>query len=348
MRGGSNRRAGIGRSLLLGVGLVVFVLFGAVLWFAYADMVGFGASGPPPLIRAEAGPIKRLPDEPGGMELTNVDSPAARIFEEQAEPVRRERILPREDVGLLPPTPPADLPTVADGPQVAELAAPVDGVEPVGDPAAIASTPLTDGATTLDRPMESAEDLPPPLEAPEPSAAAVVAALEPERDVGAVNDGAADPNEPPPVSVMTRGELTRVLPQAAPRQPEVLTAPVQPDPPRAPPAATTPAPTRTATREAAPETSAPIRSAPAATPIYRVQLGAFRSDQAASQAWIDLQRRNRGVLGSLRPNVIAADTSSGTFYRLQAGPVRRRDMAVETCAQVKSTGNDCFIVGPLP
>ena len=79
-----------------------------------------------------------------------------------------------------------------------------------------------------------------------------------------------------------------------------------------------------------------------------MQLGAFRSDAAANQAWNVLHSRLAGALGSLRPTVLEANTSAGTFFRLQAGPLPSRDGAVRTCAAVKAGGNDCFIVGPLP
>ncbi|HET6469346.1 MAG TPA: SPOR domain-containing protein, partial [Geminicoccaceae bacterium] len=105
----------------------------------------------------------------------------------------------------------------------------------------------------------------------------------------------------------------------------------------------------TATAALPPRATAPAgRSAPAAGPIFRVQLGAFRSDAAAGQAWRVYQGRHPAVLGDLRASVVLADTSSGTFYRLQAGPLPSRDSAVRACNQIKSAGGDCFIVGPLP
>jgi cell division septation protein DedD len=92
----------------------------------------------------------------------------------------------------------------------------------------------------------------------------------------------------------------------------------------------------------------PAHSAPAAGPIFRVQLGAFRSEGAAGQAWLVYQQQHTDVLGSLRSNIVIADTSSGTFFRLQAGPLPNRDAAARACTQIKSGGGDCFIVGPLP
>ena len=87
MSSNASRRAGLGRWIIAVVvhlrALAVFAPFG-VLWYAYVEVMGLGASGPPPLIRAEAGPIKRAPDNPGGMEIPNRDSAAARVFQETA------------------------------------------------------------------------------------------------------------------------------------------------------------------------------------------------------------------------------------------------------------------------
>jgi cell division septation protein DedD len=300
--------------------VLIFGLFGAVLWYAYVDLAGLGASGPPPLVRAEAGPIKRDPDDPGGMDVTNRDAPSARILEEQAEPVRRERILPRAD--LAPPQP-------EPAPSAGEMAA--------GPPQPAPDAPAAPVPPNTTRPMESAEELPPALAAPEPPAGpTVIAAIEPEVAIEPLAAG-DPPIEPLDPGVTPEGQT--VVPAPAPRAATEA-------PPVLPQQGSQAARSTTVPQPA--EATAPVRSAPAASPIFRVQLGAFRSDVAANQAWIDLQRRNRPALGELRASVLAAETSSGTFYRLQAGPLTSRDAAAQACAQVKQAGSDCFVVGPLP
>jgi cell division septation protein DedD len=345
MRGGSNRRRGLGRTILMIFALMVFAVFGAVLWYSYVDVMGIGAGGPPPLIRAEAGPIKHAPDDPGGMSLANRDSPAARILEESVEPIRRERILPRQD--LAPPQPEPSPLTAELGtqppppPEPSPLSVPPDGEAPLPVPVPdSAEAPVPPAANSnTERPIESPYELPPALDAPEP-APTVLAAIEPEVAIEplAAHDPPLEPLDP---GVTPEGQIP--IPAAAPRggglsaSQSATGAPTGPEP-----LASQQGPARVAT------STAPVRSAPAASPIFRVQLGAFRSDTAANQAWIDLQRRNRSALGELRASVLAAETSSGTFYRLQAGPLTSRDAAAEACGQVKQGGNDCFVVGPLP
>lgn len=300
MRYGSNSRRRSGSALLLGAAVVVFGLFGAVLWLAYADVIGLGAGGPPPLIRAEAGPYKRPPDDPGGMPVAEA-SPAERIIADQVEPFRRERLLPAQD------------PPINEAPE-----------EPVDEPqltTAVEPAPAT-GASG---------DIGPALIAPEPPATTTLATAPAATPLAPL---AAREPVSPPVATAAAAAGEAIVPAPAPRAAARTASPraVEPAQPTAP---------RTAA-------VAPVRSAPAAGATFRVQLGAFRTEAAAGQAWSDLQRRNRSALGHLRPSISAAQTSSGTFFRLQAGTLGSRDAAVQTCAQLKAAGNDCFVVGPLP
>ncbi len=299
MRYGSNSRRRSGRALLFGAAIVVFGLFGTVLWFAYADVIGLGGGEPPPLVRAEAGPFKRPPDDPGGMPVAEA-SPVERIIQDQVEPFRRERLLPAQDppISELPEEP-------LDEPQLVTEVERAPATGAVGDIGRALIAPEPTGTTMLATAPASAP--PAPLAAREPEAAPL-------------------PTAPP-----AGGEVT--VPAPVPRVER-----------SAPPRAVEPA-QPTAPRAAAVE---PVRSAPSAGATFRVQLGAFRTEAAAGQAWSDLQRRNRSALGHLRPSISPAQTSSGTFFRLQAGSLGSRDAAVQTCAQLKAAGNDCFVVGPLP
>ena len=272
--------------------------------------------------------MKRAPEDPGGREIPNRDTAVARVFEERSDGIRRERILPRQDTAAVPPEPEPE----PEAEQLSAAPVPPPVAEPAPATAAPSSTPTATAAT-------------PPATSPAPTVPVErLAASEPEAPVS-----------PGTAPLVSRQSITvTAVPPAPPTPPRQLAPPpaaaapqpVRPPQAAAPVPAPQPPPAQTAART--PPATPPARSAPVAGPTYRVQLGAFRSDAAANQAWVALQARLGAPLGGLRPTVLEASTSAGTFYRLQAGPLASRDSAVQTCSAIKAGGNDCFIVGPLP
>jgi hypothetical protein len=95
--GGRRGRGGLRRYLVSGMVAAVLVLFSAVVWFAYQDLMP-GGDAVPPLIRADAGELKRDPDERGGLPVVNEESAVVQALEEPESPARVERIVPRETV----------------------------------------------------------------------------------------------------------------------------------------------------------------------------------------------------------------------------------------------------------
>ncbi|MCW0236420.1 MAG: SPOR domain-containing protein [Ferrovibrio sp.] len=61
------------RLITAGIALGAVAAFGIGIWFAYDQGVKRGASGAPPLIRADQGPAKVAPENPGGMQVPNQD-----------------------------------------------------------------------------------------------------------------------------------------------------------------------------------------------------------------------------------------------------------------------------------
>jgi cell division septation protein DedD len=77
---------------------------------------------------------------------------------------------------------------------------------------------------------------------------------------------------------------------------------------------------------------------------FVLQLGAFRTREAADAGWKLLAARHSGVLGSLEYYVKEADLGEkGRFYRLQAGPFPERAVANTQCATLKAAGVDCLV-----
>jgi len=79
--------------------LLVFAFFGMVVWLAYHELSG-AENGVPPLVRAEPGPVKRPPEQRGGLAVVNEESAIVRALEEGEAATRIERLLPRQ-----PPAP---------------------------------------------------------------------------------------------------------------------------------------------------------------------------------------------------------------------------------------------------
>jgi cell division septation protein DedD len=116
------------RFLLVGLPLIaVFAAFGSIMWLAYVDATPGSASRQPPLIRAEAAPLKVDPDDPGGRAVADQGELRGLIGDEELsrEP---ERLLPPPEEPVRPPeaapVPPAGdgAPTAQDQGQLAEAA----------------------------------------------------------------------------------------------------------------------------------------------------------------------------------------------------------------------------------
>src|SRR3954452_6135830 len=99
-------RRGRGLSLLL-AGAVVFGMFGGVVWYAYTQG-GVGLVGDPPLVRAQPGPYKHVPENRGGLQVENQTASVINVFHPPAssEPPVAE---------LLPPAPPPSRPDPTAG-----------------------------------------------------------------------------------------------------------------------------------------------------------------------------------------------------------------------------------------
>ena len=119
---------------ILTAGVVVFAVFAAVLWYAYVEVIGLDGDGPPPLIQAEAGPIKVVPEEPGGMEVPNATSPSVEVLEPSRQPVRPETIRPVEDEPPPPEPEPTPEPPASMRPVVALTGRPWMAIMPATKP----------------------------------------------------------------------------------------------------------------------------------------------------------------------------------------------------------------------
>lgn len=81
---------------------------------------------------------------------------------------------------------------------------------------------------------------------------------------------------------------------------------------------------------------------------YRLWLASFRTVREAQAGWQQLAKDNRDVLGDLVPVIVMKELGgdSGTFFRLQAGPLPDEAQAESRCETLKSRTLYCAILGP--
>jgi hypothetical protein len=153
---------------------------------------------------------------------------------------------------------------------------------------------------------------------------------------------AAAPASPPPVPA---------VPESTPPP----AAPV-PDAPEIPSLASVPPP---ASNQFLPVPAAPVEAVPAAAaPELRgavsalaggalLQVGAFRTNALAGQAWQAFRAEHREIVGDLSSDIQEVDLGvRGVWHRLRIGPFADRDAANARCAVLKTRGADCFVSAP--
>jgi len=79
----------------------------------------------------------------------------------------------------------------------------------------------------------------------------------------------------------------------------------------------------------------------------RIQLGAYRSAEAAESDWARLSAREQSLLGSLDHVIVRADLGErGIYYRLQTGPLNGLRAARTMCNKLKERELGCLVVRP--
>ncbi|MEJ0070214.1 MAG: SPOR domain-containing protein [Pseudomonadota bacterium] len=150
------------------IALVALAGFGGVVWYAYDQGVRQTATpGVTPLIKADTGPTKVRPEQPGGMEVPHQDKLVLNSLPDPdktgAPPV--ERLLPPAETPLPRPTATAPMPAPIPGTMAAPLLPPKIGPAPTPAPT----------ATAAPMPATSVPVMPAPA-APPPSQVAAVPA----------------------------------------------------------------------------------------------------------------------------------------------------------------------------
>ncbi len=328
------------------------VIAGALLGVAVlgiGTVVGMrGLSGPvrlngdPPVIKAEAGPTKVQPQNPGGVEIPNQNK---QILERTPEPRAADtRVVNREEQ-------PMDVQAAARAAPRVILPGPSSGPTSAGQPNGSSAAADAPGSAAGASSVAVT-----PAAGPQAASAALgeprrvrTVAVRPDGSIappaGAGNGTAATPAGAAP------GSAPATTASSTPRAALAPTPPRPPAPPRAEEAAAARPPqarTQVAASPSAASVPAPVPAPAAAEPAaagsgFMVQLGAPGSESEARATFASLQRRFSEQLGSDQPTIRRADVGNGrTVYRLRVGPYGR-EAAAEKCEALKAAGGNCFI-----
>ncbi len=159
---------------------------------------------------------------------------------------------------------------------------------------------------------------------------------------------------PDPEPILPRPVAPAKQVAAAPPPPpqQVATPPVPQPVPSPPPASPVQAAPQLATAPPPPVAAPALPAATAPTVAasgkgYRLQLGALKTEDAAKQEWLRLQKAQADVLGKLALAVSRIDLGDkGTYYRIQAGPIADPAQAAQACDTLKSRKIGCILVKP--
>jgi hypothetical protein len=328
-------------------GLAVLGTAGA---FAYRAMFSESmVPSLPPIIKAESGPTKIIPNgapSKGGVaqegNAANTGS-GERLVSREEQPVEvppaaSSAPRPVSTVPIFPdPTPPPGVggasifppspvgqPTPAarvDGPSVPPTApspapTPASSANQAAAPAVPPPTPAPPGPKKI-RTVSIRTDQSSPDSSPSQAAA---------RQQGA--KGAADPNGP--LSIIPSSD------DAAP----VAAGHARNVPPRPAPVSKPAATEATSDTPIATASTGPV--APSGN--YSVQVSSQRSEEEAQSAFRALQVKYPNVLGGREATVRRADLGAkGIYYRAMVGPFTSADQASELCSNLKAAGGSCIV-----
>ena len=203
-----------------------------------------------------------------------------------------------------------------------------------------AREPVQARAETLLPPPEEPMPKPPPEAEPQiASAETVVSDADPAK--GSILVTKAVEDEEPAADSVAMAPTTPVVASESKAAPKAEATP---------PLASTTKPKVQAKATVAPApTSKPVLvklTAPSISGGYVVQVGSFRSGNAARAGWQRLTKRHAALIGQMPHRVAQADLGSGkgVYHRLQVGAFETRAAAGALCRQLKSQDQDCLVV----
>jgi hypothetical protein len=283
-----------------------------------------GPDGQPPVVKADAGPAKVVPQNPGGIDIPNQN---AQIYDRGAQDAQT-RVVNREEQPL-------------DVRQAARSAAasPAPALQGLNSAtASILGEPRRVRTVSI-RPDDGAVIGASPDGAAPPAASPALPA--PSADVSAPSTMTSlGPNAPLAYSHASSPQRRAEAPAApsARSNPASGPAPLQiaPEAPRARPEARIAAAPQASLREPAETSAAP------ANPGFTVQLGYRSTEREARSLFEQMTQRFPNDLSGFSPLVLEAEINGKTGYRVRVGPMSREE-ATSLCSRLKSSGGQCFV-----
>jgi sporulation related protein len=335
-------------------GATVFALavLGTAGAFAYRTMfAGPAVPALPPIIKAEAGPNKIIPNDANSQDSAGRDNASGAGS--------RERLVSREER-------PVDIPpSVASTAPRAVATVPVFPDPPrMGGPGAVVgyspSPPLNTAASSVEPPRVPSAAM---TTGTAPNTAPSVALAAPESSAPPPT-AAATPGGPGPKKIRTvtiRSDQSAgadvpagaaanqaIAPRSGSQSPtangplSIVPSSSETSPPAARP--------RPAAPQAVPLNKPPANETASAAPMatasggYAVQVSSQHSEEEAQSSFRALQAKYPDLLGGREPIIRRADLGAkGIYFRAMAGPYAVADQANELCSKLKAAGGSCIV-----
>jgi hypothetical protein len=337
----------------------------AALTLRPGGLIG-GVNGEPPVVKAETGPSKVAPENPGGVDIPNQNK---QIYERGAQDAQT-RVVNREEqpVDVRQATRTAGAladaaggsaqvrmsPTIPSGVSGNAISSSLQGTSNaatgiLGEPRRVRTVSIRpDGTMVAEQSAPSAGTVPAsaaPMIIPRVDLQATPAPTTPALTTPGTASASPQPPQarvvPPqrprdmtstPVTARAGGSVNTndTLIGGAPLQitPEAVRPKTDPRLAAAPQALL---------REPT-ETSA----APATSPGFSVQLAYRNTERDARVTFDQLQQRFAGELSGFSPSIRQAEINGKTAYRVRVGPMSRDDAAA-LCSRLKAAGGQCFV-----
>ena len=91
----------------------------------------------------------------------------------------------------------------------------------------------------------------------------------------------------------------------------------------------------------------PVKKAAASTEkVYKVQLGAYRTEAAAGRAWKTVKGKFSAQFKGKLSSYEAVKSGDRTLYRLRVGPLKTRVEADQVCLALRAGQQACIVVNP--